>query len=136
MTTYTPAPVSDEIREQAAVLAGTLPAIAKIVEGYMELATGDWTPDQTSLIFAALGGFGIGGDPDLKQLDAAIVQRLGDPATNPALRQLTPRRAQHIRSVTRQHAAYDANFAPRSLLAEAAGAADIDCPHPTDGKER
>jgi hypothetical protein len=132
MATFTPAPVSDEVRQDADQLSSTLPAIAKIVEGYMELATGTWTAEQTSLIFAVLGGFGVGGDPDLRALEAAVVQRLGDPAQNPGLRELTPRRAQHIRALTRQHAAYDRDFAPRSLLCEAAGAADLDCPHPTD----
>nr|WSX25567.1 hypothetical protein OG690_38435 [Streptomyces tubercidicus] len=130
--TFTPAPVSDEMQDQAAVLSCTLPAIAKIVEGYMELATGTWTADQLSLIFAVLGGFGVGGDADLRALDAAVVQRLGDPATNVGLRELTPRRAQAIRDLTRQYAAYDADFAPRDLLAEAAGAADMHCPHPSD----
>ncbi|MFF3547070.1 hypothetical protein ACFYXD_35195 [Streptomyces platensis] len=134
MATFTAAPVSDEMRDQAAALSSTLAPIAKIVEGYMELATGTWTADQTSFIFAVLGGFGVGGDPDVEHLKALVVQHIGDPATNPGLRELTPRRAHAIRSLTRQYAAYDADFAPRGLLAEAAGAADIDCPHPSDDR--
>lgn len=131
MATFTAAPVSVEMRDHAALLVSYGPAVAKVVEGLMEIAEGEWTASQTSDLLAVFGGVNDGTD-DLLALIAAVVQRLGDPATNPGLRQLTPRRAHAIRSLTRQYAAYDRDFAPRGLLAEAAGAADNDCPHPSD----
>lgn len=130
MTTHTAPPATDELRDHADLLTGYGPAVAKVVSGLMDIAEGQWSASQTSDLLAVFGG--LNGSQDLLALIAAVVQRLGDPATNPGLRQLTPRRAQQIRSLTRQYAAHDADFAPRSLLAEAAGAADLDSPHPTD----
>lgn len=130
MATFTPAPVSVEMRDLADNLSDYGPAVAKVVSGLMEIAEGEWTASQTSDLLAVFGGLDDG--TDLLALIAAVVKRLGDPATNPGLRQLTPRRAQQVRSLTRQYAAYDADFAPRGLLCEAAGAADLDCPHPSD----
>ncbi|MFI7096724.1 hypothetical protein [Streptomyces lydicus] len=131
MATHTAAPVTDDMRDHAALLTSYGPAVAKVVTGLMEIAEGEWTAQQTSDLLAVFGGLNDGHD-DLLALIAAVVQRLGNPATNPGLRELTPRRAQHIRSLTRQYAAYDTDFAPRGLLCEAAGTADLDCPHPTD----
>jgi hypothetical protein len=119
-----------ELAETAADLTGYGPAAAKVIEGLLEMATAPKTAKQSSDLLILLGGSPDG--LDLLGLVAAVAQHLGDPATNPGLRELTPRRAQQIRSLTRQYAAYDADFAPRDLLAEAAGAADLDCPHPTD----
>lgn len=131
MSTFAAAPVSVEMRDHAEQLAGYGPSVAKVVDGLMEIAEGEWTAGQTSDLLAVFGGLNDGTD-DLLALIALVVKRLGDPATSPGLRQLTPRRAHAIRSLTRQYAAYDRDFAPRGLLCEAAGAADLDCPHPTD----
>ncbi|MEW1754095.1 hypothetical protein [Streptomyces angustmyceticus] len=131
MATYTATPVTEEMRDHAALLASFHPAFAKVSEGLMEIAEQEWTADQTSTAIALIGGVNDGVD-DLLALIAAVARRLGDPATNPALRDLTPSRAHAVRSLTRQYEAYDRDFAPRSLLAEAAAAADLDCPHPTD----
>ncbi|WP_331756598.1 hypothetical protein [Streptomyces decoyicus] len=121
-----------EIAETARQLAGASAPVVRIVDAIVEIALGEHTADETSFLFAVFGGFGVGGEADIPHLIALMLQRLGDPATNPGLRQLTPRRAQQIRALTRQYAAYDRDFAPRELLSEAAGAADLDCPHPTD----
>ncbi|MFJ8677245.1 hypothetical protein [Streptomyces sp. NPDC093589] len=130
MSPHTAAPVSTELADTADNLTGFGRHVQQIVDGLMGIATGTWTADETSTLLAVLGG-GVGED-DIDSLKALVIQRLGDPATNPGLRELTPRRAREIRALTRQYAAYDRDFAPRDLLSEAAGAADIDCPHPTD----
>ncbi|MFE7780381.1 hypothetical protein [Streptomyces nigrescens] len=127
----------------ATFTAAALPAVAaqlrnidgpigRIAEALVELATDPHTPDQTSFLFAVFGGFGVGGDADLQELISLTLQRIGDPHTNPGLRSLPQARQDEIRALVAQYAAYDRDFAPRQLLAEAAGAADIDCPHPSD----
>lgn len=121
-----------EITETARQLAGASAPVARIVDALLEIAFDEHTADETSFLFAVFGGFGVGGDADIKRLIALTLKRLGDPATNAGLREITPRRAQAIRDLTRQYAAYDRDFAPRDLLSEAAGAADMHCPHPTD----
>ncbi|MFI1161385.1 hypothetical protein [Streptomyces sioyaensis] len=83
-----------EITDTARQLAGASAPVVRIVDALLEIATGEHTADQTSFLFAIFGGFGVGGDADIPHLIALTLQRLGDPATNPGLRELTPRRAQ------------------------------------------
>ncbi|MGY5127300.1 hypothetical protein [Streptomyces nigrescens] len=121
-----------EVTELARQLGGASAPVVRIIDAIVEIATGEHTADETSFLFAVFGGFGVGGEADIPHLITLMLKRLGDPAANAGLRELTPRRAQQIRDLTRQYAAYDRDFAPRDLLSEAAGAADMHCPHPTD----
>ena len=125
-------PDADHIAETADKLAGRGNAIAKIVDGLTEIAFADHTPASTSLMFTVLGGGGDtvtdeGGIPDVLQLLALVVQRLGNPDTNPALRELSTARQAEICRLTSEYAAFDREFAPKELLNEAAGYADPYC---------
>lgn len=85
---------------------------------------------------SALAG-GVHGNPDILRAIALLAQWIGDPASNPALRQLTPHRAQQTRAYTRTYAEHDMTFGedddppnPRGLITEAAAHADPNCPLP------
>ena len=125
-------PDADDLVETAADLTECGGSIAKIVEGLTEIAHAEHTPDSTSLMFTVLGGGGDtvtdeGGIPDVLQLLALVVQRLGNPDTNPALRELSTARQAEICRLTSEYAAFDREFAPKELLNEAAGYADPYC---------
>lgn len=110
-------------------LAGIHPGIDQILSGLRLIAVDRHSVDTVPTLLAALAG-GTHGNPDILRALTTVLVRLGDPATNPALRALTPRRAQQVRAHTRQWDHYDTDFAPRALLAEAAGWADPHCPEP------
>ena len=118
-------PDADDLVETAADLTECGGSIAKIVEGLTEIAHAEHTTDSTSLMLSVLGG-GVHG-PDVLQLLALVVQRLGNPDTNPALRELSTARQAEICRLTSEYAAFDREFAPKELLNEAAGYADPYC---------
>ena len=119
-------PDADRIAETADKLAGRGNAIAKIVDGLIEIAHADHDLDSTSTMLSVLGGGGHngGGSVDVLQLLALVVQRLGNPDSNPALRDLSPARIAAVSKLTRQYVDFDRDFAPKELLNEASAYAD------------
>ncbi|HEX5569217.1 MAG TPA: hypothetical protein VFY14_20260 [Streptomyces sp.] len=128
MTTPT-APVAgsaavEEIADLAADLHGIHPGLDLIARGTRLIAADSGlTQDTTQTLLAYLAG-GVHGNPDVLGLLAALVKHLGDPDSNPALHGLPADRAAAARDYTAQYAAYDTDFAPRELCAEAAAAID------------
>lgn len=130
MTTYTVPALDADTADLIEDLTGIDPDLDTAVAALARLAVKRLDLDTVPTLLAALAG-GTHGNPDLLRLLAHLVQRIGDPSTNPALRDLTPHRAQQVRKHTRQYTAYDTDFTPRGLCSEAAGYADPDCPLPT-----
>ncbi|WP_093803995.1 hypothetical protein [Streptomyces sp. Wb2n-11] len=78
-------PLDDELEGLLEDLDGIHPGIQQIIDGFRLLAIARLTPDQTQTTLAVLAGAnGI----DVLTLMATTIQRLTNPATNPALRHL------------------------------------------------
>lgn len=99
-------------------LAGVHPALDQILSGFRILALARLTTEQTQTVLHVLGGSTSEGT-DLLGVIAATVRRLTDPDTNPALRHLPTEQQDTARQYGDQYAHYDAEFAPRELIAEA-----------------
>lgn len=127
-----PAPLVDvDLDECLTDLTGIDPDLDQILTSLRRLATKRHDLEGMPTLLTALAG-GASDNPDLLQALALTIRSLGDPASNPALRDLTPRRAQQVRKHTRLWTDYDTGFAPRTLISEAAGWADPSCPTPDD----
>ncbi|MFJ2202384.1 hypothetical protein [Streptomyces violaceusniger] len=120
--TIAPAAVMDD--ELAGLIEdlghGFGPEISAIVAGYKALALKAHTTDSTQTALTVIGG----NCPNLVSLAAAVAAHLGNPDTNAALRDLPAERADQVRDLTGQYAAYNEAFAPQQLLSEASAAID------------
>lgn len=96
------------------------PEISQIVAGFKALALKPHTADSTQTALAVLGG----NCPNIASILAHVAAHLGNPATNPSLRDLPADRRNKAQELTGQYAAYDDAFAPHQLLSEAAAVID------------
>jgi hypothetical protein len=98
-------------------LQGIHCGIDLIRDGIRLLGLDRHTADQTQTILAALTG--SDDNTDVLAAIALLIQRLTDPATNPALRPLPYEAAKRIQQCGEEHAYCTAEFAPRQVVADA-----------------
>jgi streptomycin 6-kinase len=113
-------PLDDETEGLFDDLQGFGPGIDQILDGLRHIALTAHSSDSTQTHLAVLAGTA----PNITELLARIITRLGDPSSNPALRDLTPEQQDTVRDYTAQYALYDEQFAPRQLVAEATAVID------------
>lgn len=89
--------------------------IDQILDGLRWIALRAHTTDSTQTHIAVLGG----NCPNITNLIAEVIARLGDPAQNPALRDLPADRQNTVKQLTEQYRFYDEEFAPREIASEA-----------------
>jgi hypothetical protein len=95
-------PLDDDLEDVLADLAGIHPGVDLIRQGVRCLANAQLTPDQTQTLCATLAG---SHSADVVTLIGLLVQRLADPASNPALRSL-PEARQKAAQAAGEEAAY------------------------------
>lgn len=113
-------PLDDDLAGALDDLAGVHPGIDLICDGARLLATDRLTANQTQTILSTIAG----ADANVLHLLGLLVQRLTDPASNPALAHLTPDTGKKVRQ-RGEHFAYDlAHLAPGDHTSEAAALID------------
>ncbi|MFD8384342.1 hypothetical protein ACFV2X_38470 [Streptomyces sp. NPDC059679] len=113
-------PLDDELDGLLEDLAGFGSGTDQLVDGLRYLALTAHSLDSTQTTLAVLAGNG----PNIVTAIAALIARLGDPAQNPALRDLPADRQDQARELTTQYAHYDDQFAPHDLISETTAVID------------
>ncbi|MFJ7990249.1 hypothetical protein [Streptomyces sp. NPDC096351] len=113
-------PLDDELDGQLEDTAGIHPGVDQIRDGIRLLALDRLTADQTQTILSTIAG----ADANILTTLGLLVQRLTNPAQNPALSHLAEDTAKDVR-VLGERFAYDlAELAPGEHTTEAAGLID------------
>ncbi|MFI0822218.1 hypothetical protein ACH4TX_41720 [Streptomyces sp. NPDC021098] len=93
-------PLDEDLEEMFAELAGGGPSLGKVLAGLREIALTRHDVDGTQTQLLSLAG----AEPNVVDLIARIVARLGDSTTNPALRELTDTQQTRLQKLTSAYA--------------------------------
>lgn len=120
---HTPAsavpPLDEELAGALEGMAGVHPGVDMICDGIRYLALDQLTADQTQTILTT-----IAGDADVLTALALLVQRLTNPASNPALRSLTSDVQKQVQHRGELYAYDTEDLTPRQHTSEAAALID------------
>jgi hypothetical protein len=108
-------PLDDDLDYFFEELRGFGPGIDMILDGLKWIALRAHTAHTTNNHIAVLGG----NCPSVTNLIAEVIARLGDPAQNPGLRDLSADRQDTVRRLTRQYLACDETFPLHDIASDA-----------------